>query len=384
MVKKLIYLIIIFFLSFIFIAFLDYKIGYKFLKEPKYRITKYDHDLRKNLKIFERGNVLYTNNYGFKNKDGSNLKNKKIDIAFIGDSFTEGIAIKHEDTFVGIFENQTQMNVVNLGVSSYSPSIYYEKIKFYLDRGFTFKEVIVFIDISDIQDEAAYYIEDEHGYIHTRKVGPVSLIKRNLHILLSDFPLLYTAVVKIKKILTKDIKNLFVTNKNSLDFNKPVYKKISLKQKQLSNFERYNEVLIYDYYDVKLYDFKYSRSFWTYYNDDIPYEPLGIDGGIQRSLNKMSDLYNLLKSKNIKLSIGIHPWPGQILYDQRESKQVKIWRDFCKNKCNNFFNMFNFFFDEIELMGNRKSVIKKYYLDGDVHFNEAGNRAVANEILKKY
>ena len=46
--------------------------------------------------------------------------------------------------------------------------------------------------------------------------------------------------------------------------------------------------------------------------------------------------------------------------------------------------MFNFFFDEIELMGNRKSVIKKYYLDGDVHFNEAGNRAVANEILKKY
>ena len=51
----------------------------------------------------------------------------------------------------------------------------------------------------------------------------------------------------------------------------------------------------------------------------------------------------------------------------KESKQVKIWRDFCKNKCNNFFNMFNFFFDEIELMGNRKSVIKKYYLDGDVH-----------------
>ena len=384
MVKKLIYLIFILVLSFLFTAFLDYKIGYKFLKEPKYRITKYDHDLRRHLKIFERGNILYTNNYGFKNKDGSDLKNKKIDIAFIGDSFTEGIAIKHEDTFVGIFENQTQGNVVNLGVSSYSPSIYYEKIKFYLDKGFTFKEVIVFIDISDIQDEAAYYIEDEHGYIHTRKVGTVSPLKRNLHILLSDFPLIYTAVVKIKKFLTKDIKNLFVTNKSSLDFNKPVYKKISLKQKQLSNFERYNEVLIYDYYDVKLYDFKYSRSFWTYYNDDIPYEPLGIDGGIKRSLNKMSDLYNLLKSKNIKLSIGIHPWPGQILYDQRESKQVKIWRDFCKNKCNNFFNMFNFFFDEIELMGSRKSVINKYYLDGDVHFNEAGNRAVANEILKKY
>ena len=200
MIKKLIYIIFILFLSLLLTAFLDYKIGYKFLKEPKYRITKYDHDLRKNLKIFERGNVLYTNNYGFKNKDGSKLKDKNIDIAFIGDSFTEGIAIKYEDTFVGIFEEETKKSVVNLGVSSYSPSIYYEKIKFYLNKGFNFKEVIVFIDISDIQDEAAYYIEDNHGYIHTRKVGTVSRLKRNLHIFLTDFPLIYTAVVKIKKI----------------------------------------------------------------------------------------------------------------------------------------------------------------------------------------
>lgn len=385
MIKKFIYIIFILFLSFLLTAFLDYKIGYKFLKEPKYRITKYDHDLRKNLKIFERGNVLFTNNYGFKNKDGSKLNNKNIDIAFIGDSFTEGIAIKYEDTFVGIFESKTKKSVVNLGVSSYSPSIYYEKIKYYLNKGFNFKEVIVFIDISDIQDEAAYYIEDEHGYIHTRKVGTVSPLKRNLHILLTDFPMMYTAVIKLKKLLTKDIKSLFVIkNKNTFDQNNPVYKRISLSQNELSNFERYNELLIYDYYDVGLYNFKYSRSFWTYFKDDTPYEPLGIDGGIQKSLKKLDNLYHLLKSKNIKLSIGVHPWPGQILYDERESKQVQIWRNFCKNRCDNFFNMFEFFFDEIELMGNKKSVIKKYYIDGDVHFNENGNIAIANELLKKY
>ena len=46
--------------------------------------------------------------------------------------------------------------------------------------------------------------------------------------------------------------------------------------------------------------------------------------------------------------------------------------------------MFEFFFDEIELMGNKKSVIKKYYIDGDVHFNENGNIVIANELLKKY
>jgi len=384
MIKKSLYIIFILLLSFIVVAFIDYKIGYKFLKEPKYRITKYDHDLRKNLKMFERGNVLYTNNYGFKNKDGAKLKDKNIDVAFIGDSFTEGIAIKYEDTFVGIFENETEKKVINLGVSSYSPSIYYEKIKFYLDKGFNFKEVIVFIDISDIQDEAAYYIEDEYGYIHTRKVGTVSPLKRNLHILLTDFPLIYNAIVKTKKFLTKDLKNLFVKKDQTNLENNKIFKRVSLSQKMLNNFERYNELLIYDYYKVGLYDFKYSRSFWTYFKDDAPYEPLKIDGGINKSIKKLNDIYILLDSKNIKLSIGVYPWPGQILFYKRNSKQVQIWRDFCRDKCLNFFNMFDFFFDEIESSKDKKLVIKKYYIDGDVHFNEAGNKVVAEEILKKY
>ena len=44
----------------------------------------------------------------------------------------------------------------------------------------------------------------------------------------------------------------------------------------------------------------------------------------------MNDLYNLLNSKNIKLSIGIHPWPGQILYDQRSPNKLKYGEIFVK------------------------------------------------------
>ena len=51
--------------------------------------------------------------------------------------------------------------------------------------------------------------------------------------------------------MTKDIRNLFATkDKNILDHETPVYQRISLSENQLSNFERYNELLIYDYYDV--------------------------------------------------------------------------------------------------------------------------------------
>ena len=115
--KKIIFLIFQIFFSLIVVSFLDYKIGYKFIKEPKYIITKYDHDLRKNIKIYEKGKILYTNNYGFKSADGSSVKNKHFDIAFIGDSFTEGVGVEYQNTFVGIFHNKTNKRVIRRSYS---------------------------------------------------------------------------------------------------------------------------------------------------------------------------------------------------------------------------------------------------------------------------
>ena len=48
---------------------------------------------------------------------------------------------------------------------SYSPSIYYEKLNYFLDLGLRFDEAIVYIDLSDIQDEAVNYSYDEHGVL---------------------------------------------------------------------------------------------------------------------------------------------------------------------------------------------------------------------------
>jgi hypothetical protein len=57
----------------------------------------------------------------------------------------------YEKTFVGMYaDNHRNLRIANLGVSSYSPTIYYAKIKNLLDSGFEFKKVIVFIDISDL------------------------------------------------------------------------------------------------------------------------------------------------------------------------------------------------------------------------------------------
>ena len=42
---------------------------------------------------------IFTNNLGFKDKSNREIEFKKK-ILFIGDSFTEGVGIKYEDTFL--------------------------------------------------------------------------------------------------------------------------------------------------------------------------------------------------------------------------------------------------------------------------------------------
>ena len=107
----------------------------------------YHHTLKANVKYdktpsFEKYYTLCTDNHGFKYKCGFK-RNKEFEIAFLGDSFVEGVSLNYEKTFVGIFENKKKLSVANLGVTSYAPNIYLSKVKYLLDNGFNFKHLIV-------------------------------------------------------------------------------------------------------------------------------------------------------------------------------------------------------------------------------------------------
>ena len=52
---------------------------------------------------------------------------------------------------------QERVEFLNAGVLSYSPSIHYRKIKYLLDRGLQFDEVVLLSDSSDVEDEATSY-----------------------------------------------------------------------------------------------------------------------------------------------------------------------------------------------------------------------------------
>ena len=79
----------------------------------------------------------------------------------------------YEDSFVGMFANRfNELKIANFGVSAYSPSIYLTKVKHILHSGINFKHLVVFVDISDPQDDSARYIINSKGSIpNLRKIA---------------------------------------------------------------------------------------------------------------------------------------------------------------------------------------------------------------------
>jgi len=151
-------------------SFNNRSVYYANKSEKSYRTRSeiYHHDLDKNVYLETahwggRKYVIATDSLGFKSPKPVNTQIESDDyrIVFIGDSFTEGMGFAYQDTFVGQIASalsRQNIEVLNAAVASYSPSIYYRKMKYLLEElGLKFNELVVYIDISDIQDEAVFY-----------------------------------------------------------------------------------------------------------------------------------------------------------------------------------------------------------------------------------
>jgi hypothetical protein len=308
----------------------------------------YHHTLRANVKYnksrsFEGYFTLCTDNHGFK-YNCDKKRGKEFEYAFIGDSFVEGVALNYNETFVGIFEKEKNLSVANLGVTSYAPNIYLSKIKFLLEKGYKFKHLIVFIDVSDLYDDNSFYQLNSDLSV-VEKNGKEKNLKRR-KFLRKHFPFTnyYTYVIKMNSRVNNYVPPLKSKN--------PIF----LEQ-----------------VDIK------AR--WSYEKKDTI---IGYEDKISKTQNEMiivmTKLFELLKENNIKLSLAVYPWPQQIEHDVVESKHVKMWEEFCISRCEKFINFFPFFFKE-KSNSSYLEVHKKYYFWNDVHFNKEGNKVIANKLI---
>lgn len=326
--------------------------------ETKYRIGNqiFHHTLAANFygqAFWPTGKYnLCTDENGFKfSCEAKNSSTgKEFDIAFIGDSFTEGIGLPYEKTFVGLYQNDyPEKRVANLAVASYAPTIYYSKIKWLIDQGYKFKEIIVFPDISDMQDEAIFY--DLKG---DRVVEKTTLVDPN----------------KMYSLVDEDTRLSQSFEKKICGFNLALICKILSdhnKNNASKNIHFNNEM---------------PRSSWTYKKNEYGFGSIGQEGAINQALARMELLHELLKSHGIKMSLGVYPWPAQLLHDSEDSLQVRVWREFCRRKCERFYDTFPDFFEYKNKYG-AVAAVNMLYFPGDIHLNELGNSTL-EKSLKKY
>src|SRR5262245_58985236 len=104
-------------------------------------------------------------------------KQQRPRLLLLGDSFTVGLGFPWQQTFAGLLQEALpQYEILNGAVISYSPSNYLNVARRLLNTGIEFSEAIVFIDVSDIQDEAAFYRDkDGSGAL----IGPALEVKSN-------------------------------------------------------------------------------------------------------------------------------------------------------------------------------------------------------------
>ncbi|WP_024508649.1 hypothetical protein [Bradyrhizobium sp. ARR65] len=315
----------------------------------------YDHGFAPNFDGYdiwgEARYRLITDNLGFKDSSTREvpLKATSRRILIIGDSFAEGIGMPFENSFAGLLQQAGQsradkVEFLNAGVASYSPTIYYHKIKYLLDRGLTFDEVVLFSDSSDVEDEATSYfcIDDNPRYRAFCTTPPGA-----------------TPPPAIKRDFFMD--HFVITNRVRIILKRWILAKLGNRRHAIEN--------------------DHNRIGWTTpHPDPARYKPLGVEGGIARSLENMQKLSDLLKSRDIPLTIVVYPWAQQIAQDDRDSKQVTLWRDFCPGRCKAFINLFPVFFAAAD---RDRDWYEHLYILGDDHFSAAGNRMMYEELAKR-
>jgi hypothetical protein len=267
------------------------------------------------------------------------LRSEKRRILFIGDSFTEGIGVPYEQTFVGITADALAphgVEVLNAGAASYCPIIYYRRMKNLLEEvGLRVDEVVVMIDIGDIQDEVTYKLDDRGNVIFRQQ-------RWNQE------------------------------NEANWYFGKPP----ALASERVHAFLRKHTLATSTLYEMLLAALSRGprrAAAWT--TDPGVFEQYGREG-VARAQEHMAQLAELLARHHVKLTVGVYPWPDQVLAHDLPSKQEAVWREWAQGHGAGFIDCFPVF-----MQGDGREMVRREFIRGDIHWNEAGHRRVAGVVL---
>lgn len=364
------YLVFIFF----FILIVDFGFGWLFIPRS-YSFFRtlhpvYHHGLLPNQKgLAAWGPLVYpfsTNSLGFRDSlcRVIKLKPDRKRILILGDSHAEAVGIDFEDSFFGRLSSVAKLkniDILNGSVVSYSPKIYYLKVKYLIEVAhLSFNELWVFLDLSDMQNELAY-----ETFSPCKETGWWKFSNR-FKKFMSAHSFLYSA---ISSRIDRNRIGAFSNSIKAFDEKSQLNKSDNILELYATFFNDFNDKEL-----IRSPAF-HGVGKWYYDSTTIRLAEKGISLGI----HNMKMLADLCKENDIKLKISVHPWQVQISKQDTLDYYVKKWKDFCSIEGINFINLYPVFING----ENPEIANKKYYIPNDNHWSEAGHEKVAR-YLEQY
>jgi len=350
---------------------------------PRMASPIYHHGLRPMMDVKVRvGPFMYpfaTNSLGLLDE-----KPRRIDpqanqcrYLLIGDSFTEGFAVGWDRSFAGILSKRWRINgvdVLNAGVVSYSPTVYYRKVKHLIeDRHLQFGAVLAMIDMSDISDEWRSYDLDADGNIVA--IGKVWNVGPQDDPVWSDYVRFWIQDNSVIAQLVSDLARVVrrpgpapavpavpaVPHRPSVA---PPLGDVAVDPPAVAH------PAIPPGHDGTL---GVDNGIWSV--DPVRWESWGREG-LRVAAERMDRLVLLLRQHDIPLTVAVYPWPDQIFAGDRDSVQLRFWREWARTRNVDFVDLFQPFF----LGHDPMETIKQYFIPGDFHWNPAGHALIAAKL----
>ncbi len=260
-----------------------------------------------------------TNSLGWRDKIPQHQIGKFPDktrrIVFLGDSFTEGIGYNQEETFSGVVEQNLKKSgydweVLNGGTTSYSPLLYYLRLKQLLEEGYKIDLVVIATDRSDVQDEVLY--------------DYASLFNEN------DEFLQFNQLVFSSNFLTKLANSSCIIRATTLLFQDKIIPWLSKTKERFYGYAEVTDPLkvileqnIISVDELIKFDKKTQtllRPNWTRHEPSLKG---WAQNGILLAKHNMKKIKDLCEDANIKLMIVMYPWP-QALYTKKDPDYYKV------------------------------------------------------------
>lgn len=312
----------------------------------------FNPNMNRSAKWGDRVYSVATNSLAFRDRSPRDipLRIDKKRIVLIGDSFTEAVGVSYEESFSGKLQRRLEdrkIEILNAGTVSYSPKLYYLKMKYLLEqKKLKVDELFVLMDISDIQDEVLYQpfkpgVENSYSmavYKIDKKLAGTSFLYFSLSEMLN----------RIKK-------------RNSPLQDDARWADINVWKAQL------NSDLMKDIGYYK------NRGRWTL--DLSVFKQWG-EHGLVLATENMARLVELCKKNHVQITIVVYPWMEQIHANDLDSIQVVHWKNFAQRYQTGFINLFPAFITGED----PRTVYGKYFIPGDDHWNPDGHTVVADAL----